>query len=261
MEVVKAIKISVIADAVLSPDVYYGDGITGIYFETEDEKFGRITFQNLDAIKICRGELMPYKYNYENNGSDIIWIYKIENSQWLAERFKYENQHYGSSYEFGGNVNEMLTDFGHYLFSFHDEVVEVIARGFWFEEAENNLFKQPLQAGHPFLNLPETESKLFETAGIRYKAIFNTTSLDQLVRDSQFCEQRLIEIAIEFAGKYSVSYTLMLMERQGQLISVLRPCFGHPDFEKEGVATFEDIKPFIDQEMMKISERRKEIRN
>ncbi|WP_293914533.1 MULTISPECIES: hypothetical protein [unclassified Sphingobacterium] len=150
MEVVKAIKVPVIADAVSSPDVYYGDGITGIYFETEDEQFGRITFHNLDAIKICRGELMPYKYNYENNGSAIIWIYKIENSQWLAERYKYENQHYCSSYEFGGNVNEMLTDFGHYLFLFHDEFVEIIARGFWFEKAENSLFKQPLQAGHPF---------------------------------------------------------------------------------------------------------------
>ncbi|WP_293914535.1 MULTISPECIES: hypothetical protein [unclassified Sphingobacterium] len=47
------------------------------------------------------------------------------------------------------------------------------------------------------------------------------------------------------------------MKRQGTLISVLRPCFGHSDFEKEGIATFEDIKPFIDQEMVKISERRK----
>lgn len=86
---------------------------------------------------------MPYKYNYGNDGSDI-WVYKIENTQWLTERFQYENKNYGCSYEFGGNVNEMLTDFNHYLFSFHDQFVEVIARGFWFEKSEKILFKQPL---------------------------------------------------------------------------------------------------------------------
>jgi hypothetical protein len=48
----------------------------------------------------------------------------------------YENKHYGKSHEFGGNVNEMLTDLKHYLFSFHDQFMEIIARGFWFEESE-----------------------------------------------------------------------------------------------------------------------------
>lgn len=259
MELVKAIKIPVIADSVLSPDVYYGDDITGIYFETNDDQFGRITFNNLDAIKVCRGETMPYEYNYGNDGANI-WVYKIENSKWLTERFKYENENYGSSYEFGGNVNEMLTDFSHYLFSFHDEFVEVIARGFWFEKDEKSLFKQPLQLGHPFSNLPETKVEIFEVAGIKYKVIFNQTSIDQQIADSQYCQQRLIEIATEIKGKYTINYTLLLMQRQGKLISVLRQFFGRPTFEKDGVATFDDIKPLIDKEIFEIAERRKQMR-
>lgn len=259
MELVKAIKIPVIADFVLSPDVYYGDEITGIYFQTKDDQFGRITFNNLDAIKVCRGETMPYEYNYGNDGANI-WVYKVENSQWLIERFEYENKHYGSSYEFGGNVNEMLTDFGHYLFSFHDQFVEVIARGFWFEKSENSLFKQPLQLGHPFLNLPETKVEIFEISGIKYKVIFNQTSIGQLVNDSQFCQQPLIEIATEFKGKYSINYTLLVMQRQGKLISVLREFFGRPTFEKDGVANFDDIKPLIDKGIFEIAERRKQMR-
>ncbi|MFM7895451.1 MAG: hypothetical protein ACKO8L_05850, partial [Flavobacterium sp.] len=167
---------------------------------------------------------------------------------------------YGNSYEFGGNVNEMLTDFSHYLFSFHDQFVEVIARGFWFEKSEKSLFKQPLQLGHPFLNLPETEIKIFEVAGINYKVIFNPTSIDQLIYDSQFCQQRLIEIAIELDGKYSINHTLVIMQRQGKLISVLRQFFGRPTFEKDGIATFDDIKPLIDKEIFEIVERRKQMR-
>jgi hypothetical protein len=259
MELVKAIKIPVIADSVLSPDVYYGDDITGIYFETNDDQFGRITFNNLDAIKVCRGEMLPYEYKW---GTDErgTWVFKIENSKWLKERFKYENENYGSSYEFGGNVNEMLTDFNHYLFSFHDQFVEVVARGFWFEKSENSLFKQPLQLGHPFLNLPETKVEIFEVEGIKYKAIFNSTSIDQLVNDSQFCQQPLIEIATEFEGKFSINQTLVLMQRQGKLISILQQFFGRPTFKKDGVATFDDIKPLIEKEIFEIAERRKQMR-
>lgn len=258
MESVKSIKIPVVANSVLSPDVFYGDNATGIYFETEDDQFGRITFNNLDAIKVCRGEAMPYEYTWGGDDSGT-WVFKIENSKWLAERFKYEKENYGNSYEFGGNVNEMLTDFTHYLFSFHDQFVEVIARGFWFEKSENSLFKQPLQQGHPFLNLPETKVEKFEVAGINYKVTFNPTSVDQLVIDSQYCEQPLIEIAIELEGEYSALQRLVIMQRRGKLISALRPSFGLPVFEKEDVASFMDIKPLIEKEIFEIAERRKKM--
>jgi hypothetical protein len=61
MELAKGIIAPVITDFVLSPDVFYGDELTGIYFQTQDEQFGRITFENLDALKICRGENLPFQ--------------------------------------------------------------------------------------------------------------------------------------------------------------------------------------------------------
>lgn len=258
MELVKAIKIPIIPDSVLSPDIYYGNDITGIYFETCDNQFGRITFNNLDAIKVCRGEMLPYEYKW---GTDErgTWVFRIENSKWLAERFNYEKEHYGDSYEYGGNVNEMLTDFTHYLFSFHDQFVEVIARGFWFEKSERSLFRQPLQLGHPFLNLPETDVKILEIEGVKCKLIFNPLSMDNLIKNSQYCPQPLIEIATEFDGKYSIRYILFIMQRQGKLISVWRQFLGRTIFEKDGVASFDDIKPFIDKEIFEIVERRKQI--
>ncbi len=65
---------------------------------------------------------------------------KIENSAWLKERHKYESVNDGSSYEFGGNVDEMLSDFNHDIFSFPDQFIEVITRGIWFEKDPENLF-------------------------------------------------------------------------------------------------------------------------
>jgi hypothetical protein len=259
MELAKGITIPVLADYVLSPDVYYGDNITGIYFQTEDDQFGRITFTNLDAIKVCRGENLPFADDWEV-GQEVTWVYKVENSKWLKERFNYESENYGSSYEFGGDVNEMLTDFFHYVFKFHDLFVEVIARGFWFEKDATSLFQKELKDGHPFLPLPEINIKLFETKGIKCKAIFNPLDTTILIQDTKYCPQKLIEFALELDGKFSVCQTLIIMQRQGKLISVLSQFIGRPEFEQEGVATFEKIKPIVDKYIGEVAERRRQMR-
>jgi hypothetical protein len=100
MEIVKQRGIPIVADSVLTPDLHYGK-CTGIYFITNNDKHGRITFENLDAIKICRGEYMPYEFDWESC-EDCSWIFQIENSKWLAERYGYEKECYGAAYEFGG---------------------------------------------------------------------------------------------------------------------------------------------------------------
>ncbi|MBQ0153065.1 MAG: hypothetical protein KBS61_09265 [Chryseobacterium sp.] len=93
----KAIKVPIIADYVLSPIVIYNDDFTSINIETEDEQYGRITFQNLDAIKMCRGEMPPY--DDEEEFEMGTWVYKVENSLWLQERYTYEKKHYENCYE------------------------------------------------------------------------------------------------------------------------------------------------------------------
>jgi hypothetical protein len=143
MEITQGLLVPTQADSVLSPQVNYGDPLTGIYFTTQDDQFGRITFENLDSIKVSRGELIPYEVDQEE-GQIYCWVLKVKNSNWLTERFQYEKRIYGKSYEFGGNVDEMLTDFSHFVFRFHDEFVEAIARGFWVEKSNENLFGKEL---------------------------------------------------------------------------------------------------------------------
>lgn len=256
MEIAKGIIIPVVADFVLSPDVLYGDELTGIYFQTEDEQYGRITFENLDALKICRGENLPFTDDWKE-GQEYPWVYKIENSKWLKERFNYENENYGSSYEFGGNVNEMLTEFSHYLFKFHDQFVEVIARGFWFEQDKTSLFKRELQVGHPFLNLPDTDIEKFVSHNLTCQIRTNPTPQAKLISDAKFCSQKLIEFALELDGKTTIDNSLILAYRNGKLISSLRGFFGKQIVEFDGLAKLTDVKPYIEKYIAEVFERRK----
>lgn len=256
MEIAKGIILPIVADFVLSPDVFYGDELTGIYFQTEDEQFGRITFENLDALKICRGENLPFTDNWVE-GQEYTWVYKIENSKWLKERFEYESENYGSSYEFGGNVNEMLTDFSHYIFKFHDQFIEVIARGFWFEKDKTSLFKRELQEGHPFLNLPDSNIQKFISHHLTCQVRTNTKSQDEIVSDAKFCSQKLLQFALELEGKASIDNSLILSYRNGKLISSLRGYFGKQIVEFDGIAKLEDVKPYIENYSKEVYERRK----
>ena len=256
MELAKGIIIPIIADFVLSPEVFYGDELTGIYFKTYDEQYGRITFENLDALKICRGENLPYSDNWKE-GEKYPWVFKVENSNWQKERYIYEKENYGSSYEFGGNVDEMQTHFSHYVFKFHDQFVEVIAKGFWFEQDKKSLFKSCLQEGHPFLNLPDTNVEKFVAHSLTCQIRRNPKTNEELISNSIFCSQKLMEFVLELEGNVSVSNSLILSNRNGKLISSLKGYFGTEIVEFDGIANFADIKPYIEKYMNEVYKRRK----
>ena len=151
----------------------------------------------------------------------------------------------------------MLADFSHYVFKFQDRFVEVIARGFWFEQDKTSLFKRELQVGHPFLNLSDSNIEKFVSHNLTCQVSTNSTPQDKLVSDAKFCSQKLIEFALELDGKTSVDNSLILSYRNGKLISSLRGFFGKQIVEFEGIATFDDAKPYIDKYMNEVYERRK----
>ena len=197
------ILIPVVADFVEHPYVYYGEDLTAIYFQTDDEKHGRITFENLDSLKICRGENIPYSFSW-NQEENYPWVFEIVNSQWQKARYEYEKLNYGSSYEFGGNVDEMLTDFSHYLFKFHDQFVEVISRGFWFEKDEFTLLNKKLQEDHPLLNLANKNIEKFVAYSLTCQVRTNLKTNEELIKAAKFCSQTIMEFALEFDGEAQV---------------------------------------------------------
>jgi hypothetical protein len=117
-------------ESVTGPRIVYDadEGPVAFGYLGHTELHIRVRFDRWDAMRICRGEHSPYPEPPGPWGG----IYTVENSHWLRQRFEYESRHYGDAYNFNNDVREMLEEFDHYLFRFHDEFVEVIAGGIWF---------------------------------------------------------------------------------------------------------------------------------
>src|SRR3990172_10528844 len=138
MEIARGIQVPLRADPVASPEVRYAcgpDQFTMLAFlEDEPDNWGRVTFEGFDAIRCCRGEHLPYESDWTGNDySRYPWVFEVDQSSWLRERHAYELRHYQTP---------LLEEYVHYLFKFHDEYVELIAMGIWFEKLRYDQMSQ-----------------------------------------------------------------------------------------------------------------------
>ena len=257
-EIARGFNVPVNADSVDSPKVIYGETGAVILFTTENEKYGLVTFEGFDAIKICRGEYDPFENDWKE-GSPYCWVSKIENSSWLIERHAYESRYYKNAYGFGGDVDEMLTDYSHYRFSFHDEFVEVIASGVWFEESETPFSENELTKGHPFLPLSTDGMELLSAHEIKCQVRISQLSESQLLENIKYCSQPIMEFAPELDGSVSASMFLILRLRNGKVCSILDKTFGGEVAVFDGIARIEDVKPHVEFWLHDIRERRREM--
>ena len=231
-EIAIGIDIPVKVEDVVWPTIIYNESEkTGIYFETRDERFGRVTFEQLDSLKVSRGEYLPYKDNFdwENPDCPYCWISRVENSKWLMERYQYESKHYGEDYNWGGNVEEMLTDFSHFIFKFHDQFIEVIAKGFWIETDNKSLINKKLLTGHPFLPISDEIVQNVEIENKKYIARINSLNIKELIEQSFFCSQKLITFTEE-KGKRPDYYSTIFKSK----CSIL-------DYFDRNIGTFDEV--------------------
>ncbi|WP_298866987.1 hypothetical protein [uncultured Gimesia sp.] len=251
------------ADRVDSPIVQYGDVINALHFMTEDNHWGRITFERLDSIKASRGEYAPYPLAPGEKES-FYWVQTISNSRWLRERYKYEKKYYGDSYGFNGDVDEMIREFSHYVFHFHDQFIEVLAAGIWFESADSILGERYIgerypEQDHPLSGLHHLEtSETFEGSGIICYVRRNPLSESELEKRAQLCSQTILEIKIESDVGIGPDWTLTRRVHSGVGKTYLRSCFGNPEEIYAHIPTLIEIRPHIDRWLAEISQRRKD---
>lgn len=240
------LKIPVIADYVLSPIVVYGPDFTSICFETEEEQFGRIVVQSLDALKVCRGQIPPYETSLDSVelGAEI-WVYRVEDSQWLKERYAYEKQNYGDAYEWGNSVEEMLTDYSHYFFRFHDEFIEVIAKGFWYEQSTTSLLNESLPIGHPFLPIDTDRIDSFELLGQRFEIRQNSLGIEELEKQLVCCQISFMEVWNVTTDLPYLEGTLKVKKNGKQLISFYQEPFGKAVTLKTAWMELEEFKEYL----------------
>jgi hypothetical protein len=253
------LEVPLVADSVDSPIVQYGGALTAVHFTTHDGRWGRITFERLDSIKVSRGEYEPLPLA-PNEGDKFHWVTTISDSVWLRERYEYEKLHYGSAYNFAGHVDEMLNEFSHYVFSFHDEFVEAIAAGIWFESDDSILGERALDSAHPLYGLANVEpGERFEGCGIVCLVRRNPLPLGEIERAARLCSQVILEVGAELDGRSRTDWRLTRRVRNGIGKSFLRDYFGNAVGTYDGIPSLSEIRPRIEQWLAEVRERRRQM--
>lgn len=249
----RPLEVEIDADSVMSPTVHYQcAGHSVIRFPDASGRSCRVLFENLDALRVCRGEYSPY----EGDNRVDSWVSIVDESPWLRERYHYEATWYGSAYEFGGDVNEMLRDFRHYLFHFHDQFVEAIAAGIWIDPDPGS---DQIPSDHPLARLPK-DSIVDEIRVLDQICRVRRTSVspDELLHRARLCSQALLEFyLLPESPDDSPSWQVRLRRRDGNPISQVRSTLGGLERELDGLADLADVRTDIETWMRGVHERRK----
>lgn len=133
-EIVKGFPVTVEADFVHSCTLKYSHSSTCLYFATKTGNHGRVTFKDLSAVRVSEGDHNPY---YDHAMEDEhSWVFTIENSVWLNDRYHYEKKFHKDSYPDRKSIHDILDRYHHFYFWFHDQFVEAIAQDILVEESE-----------------------------------------------------------------------------------------------------------------------------
>ena len=253
------LEVPLIADSVDSPVLRYGRRMTAIEFATQDGQWGRVTFEKLDSIKASRGEHEPFPYA-PDEASGYSWVKTISKSEWLRERYEYEKRYYGKNYNFGGDVDEMLDEYSHYIFSFHDEFIEAIAAGIWFDVYDTNLADCDFNPSHPLRGISHLDcTERFESSGITCLVRRNPLSFDEIEHAAKLCSQTILDIGADLGGGTSGDWILTRRVKDGIGKSYLRGYFGHAVEVYEGIPSLAEIRPHIEKWLSEVRERRRKM--
>jgi hypothetical protein len=208
---------------------------------------------------MSRGECDPFPPS-PDDPDEFNWVTTISNSKWLRERYEYEKRHYGAAYNFNGNVDEMLEEYSHYVFSFHDEFVEAIASGIWFEVDDTMLGDQEMTAPHPLKGLAHVLAvEQFESSGISCFVRRNPMSNDEIEVAAALCSQTVIEVRADSDSESHPSWFLTRRVRGGAGKSYLRSYFGNVVDSYNGIPSLAEIRLHIDNWLSEVRERRRKM--
>lgn len=248
------------ADPVLPPRLTYGRlplsadegdiGLPGaIYFPLADQDggLGRVTFEGLDAIRGARGELHPYEVTATDIGAS--WVYEVTDSLWLAERHDYEMRHYQTP---------LVSSYDHYLFTFHDEFIEAIAKGIWLDQpTAGHPMRRPEQ--HPLAEFPlslAAESHV-SRSGIHWELRRNPRSAEDLVRASTLCSQRLYQFNAILDGQSAPGAGVFLRTRRGKTRSQMTRTWVGVVAERDGFADAGEFFAPWEEHLADVAQRRR----
>ncbi|HUB40101.1 MAG TPA: hypothetical protein VMA72_14720 [Streptosporangiaceae bacterium] len=202
-------------------------------------------------MKAARGELLPYATASPRIPGD--WAFTVAESPWLAERHRYEMQLYSTP---------LLETHLHYVFQFHDEFVEAIARGIWLDTADpSRPFDRPTQ--HPLAPLPDSlpGERHLSPSGIEWELRRCARTDSELANGSHLCSQRVWQFDLILDGRSTEGASIWLRTRYGRITSrFIRPWPAGELGSREGLAQPDDFTEAWEQCLAAIAERRRAMR-
>jgi len=242
------------ADAVGPPRLVYGGlplslgeqepTFPALYFPMADtETIGRVTFEELDAIRAQRGETLPFEID-----DFTTWVYEVNDSSWLAERHSYELTHY---------QYPLLGAFAHYVFRFHDEFVEAIARGIWLDKPDpSRLWDRPVDDPSGLFPVETPARHEVAPSGIEWELRQSPKAIDVLVERAALCSQRLYQFNLVLDGSSREAASVWLRYRRGSLQSTMTRLWAGAVAARPGVAQPEDFFGSWNEYVEGVAERR-----
>jgi len=257
MQIARGLQTPLRADSVDSPEIRYNVGseqVTCIVFALDDDSshVGRITFEGFDAIRCCRGEYMPYPDDWkETSTARYPWVWEIDGSEWLQERHRYE---------FGFYKTPLLEEYVHYMFSFHDEYVELIAKGIWFERLDQDQVNAA-PVDHPLATLQQClPSENFVVDGVECAVRHNPIATSELIERSKLCSQTVFQYFMTLDGVTHPSYAARLRTIRGKSAMRLQGGLFYPDLlAGEGIGLEATYRLNFSRYVSEVAERRRQM--
>ena len=173
-----------------------------LFFGTAEGSLGRVTFEDLDAIRASRGEVAPY-----DDGHDFSsWVYNVLDSTWLAERHAYEWRTTRLRCWRPTSTTSSASMMSSWKPSHR-------ASGSTPVPASD-----PFTVGtdHPGSTLPMVNVvDQGEAHGLSWQVRFTEVDQQTLVANSELCSQRLFEFALSLDGKDCVCASALVRTRDG----------------------------------------------
>src|SRR5262249_7527923 len=144
------------------------------------------------------------------------------------------------------------------LFRFHDEFVEALALGIWFEKNPEPARRGPPPAGHPLAGLSRDAPVLESVAvgGVSYQVRANPKPMAEILWGARYCSPTLFDFVVETAG---VVYRVDLRTRRGSTRSILCNFLGTEKARREGVATLEQARAMCEPYLQDMGRRRRSL--
>lgn len=123
-------------------------------------------------------------------------------------------QHYSTS---------LLGTHRHYVFAFHDHLVEAIAEGIWLDIADRaDPFTPP--PDHPLAELPlDAPAELFTSAdGLTWNLRRSPRPLDEIIHGSRYCSQRLFQYNLILDGTDKETASIRIRTINGSTTTCFR---------------------------------------